>query len=275
MTIADARPYEVIQLDASDGFNGGPPCPEIDPPPSAATLHIRVPRNYSPGLFMVMIFAYGMFRLRARPAIRLTFALIVFSEFVYAFMANDAVDQSHRLFSFYYFLFSTLYLTSFAVIGCAIVVELERTAREAYSRERQLAVSNQSIKTTNTELEQLNGALEDSKRDPAGTSYMPVSTPSASRTGRTLRLCRSVRRAIVSTGEALMERRLADIPTRIEATCKSTSRRANMCSTISRIAFRPNSSSPSPTAMATSPRGRSIATASRCYAAMPSNAATG
>ena len=120
---------------------------------------------YSPGLFMVMIFAYGMFRLRARPAIRLTFALILFSEFVYAFMANDAVAQSHRLFSFYYFLFSSLYLTSFAVIGCAIVVELERTARDAYSRERQLAVSNQSIKTTNTELERLNGALEDSKRD--------------------------------------------------------------------------------------------------------------
>ena len=120
---------------------------------------------YSPGLFMVMIFAYGMFRLRARPAIRLTFAFLLFSEFVYAFMANDAMDQGHRSFSFYYFLFSSLYLTSFAVIGCAIVVELERTARDAYARERQLAVSNQSIKTKNAELEQLNSALEDSKRD--------------------------------------------------------------------------------------------------------------
>jgi hypothetical protein len=79
-------------------------------------------------------------------AIRLTFAFLLFSEFIYVFMANDAVENSHRIFSFYYFLFSSLYLTSFAVIGCAIVVELERTARHAYARERQLAVSNQSIK---------------------------------------------------------------------------------------------------------------------------------
>ena len=131
-------------------------------------LLIPYPINYmyySPGLFMVMIFTYGMFRLRARPAIRLTFLFVLFSEFVFAFMANDTGEPSQRLFSLYYFLFSSLYLISFAVIGCAIAVELERTAREAYSRERQLAISNQSIKTKNTELEQLNNALEESKRD--------------------------------------------------------------------------------------------------------------
>ena len=120
---------------------------------------------YSPGLFEVMIFTYGMFRLRAKPAIRLTLAFLVFSELVYAFMANDAADQSGRVFSPYYFVFSSVYLASFAIIGCAIVVELERTARDAYARQRQLAISNQSIKMKNTELEQLNSALEDSKRD--------------------------------------------------------------------------------------------------------------
>jgi hypothetical protein len=83
--------------------------------------------------------------------------------YMYLFMAKDAVDQGHRVFSFYYFLFSSLYLTSFAVIGCAIVVELERTARDAYSREHQLAVSNQSVKTKNGELEQLNSAMEPSE----------------------------------------------------------------------------------------------------------------
>ena len=131
-------------------------------------LLVPFPTNYmyySPGLFMVMIFAYGMFRLRASPTIRLTFAFVLFSELVYAFMANDAVDDTHRFFSFYYFLFSSLYLTSFAVIGCAIVVELERTARNAYARERQLAVSNQDITTKNAQLERLNDALEESKHD--------------------------------------------------------------------------------------------------------------
>jgi signal transduction histidine kinase/CheY-like chemotaxis protein len=120
---------------------------------------------YSPGLFEVMIFTYGMFRLRAKPAIRLTLAFLVFSELVYAFMANDVVNQSGRVFSPYYFVFSSVYLASFAIIGCAIVVELERTARDAYARQRQLAISNQSIQTKNTELEQLNSALEDSRRD--------------------------------------------------------------------------------------------------------------
>jgi signal transduction histidine kinase/CheY-like chemotaxis protein len=131
-------------------------------------LLVPFPTNYmyySPGLFMVMIFAYGMFRLRARPVTGLTIAFLLFSGFVYAFMANDAVDISDRSFSLYYFLFSSLYLTSFAVIGSAIVVELERTARDAYAREHQLAASNEAVKTKNAELEQLNRALEDSKRD--------------------------------------------------------------------------------------------------------------
>jgi signal transduction histidine kinase len=131
-------------------------------------LLLPFPMNYiyySPGHFMVLIFAHGMFRLRAKPALRLTIALILFSEFIYAYMANDAVEQGERLFSAYYFLFSSLYLTSFAVIGCAIVVELERTARDAYSRQRQLGISNQSVLTKNAELEQLNSALEESKRE--------------------------------------------------------------------------------------------------------------
>jgi two-component system, sensor histidine kinase len=131
-------------------------------------LAVPFPTNYmyySPGLFEVMIFAYGMFRLRARPAIRLTVVFILFSELIYAFMANGAVDKTHRVFSFYYFLFSSMYLTSFAVIGCAIVVALERSARDAYSRERQLAVSNDAIMSKNLELERLNRVLGDSKRD--------------------------------------------------------------------------------------------------------------
>lgn len=132
-------------------------------------LLVPFPTNYmyySPGLFEVMIFTYGMFRLRAKPAIRLTFALLLFSAFVYAFMANDSGGQyGARTFSMYYFLFSSFYLISFAVIGCAIVIELERTARHAFFRERELSFSNDSIKAKNTELESLNGALEDSKRD--------------------------------------------------------------------------------------------------------------
>ena len=121
---------------------------------------------YSPGLFEVMIFTYGMFRLRARPTIRLTFVVLLFSEFIYAYMANDSGGQySSHTFSMYYFLFSSFYLISFAIIGCAIVVELERTARHAFFRERELSFSNDSIKAKNAEMKFLNSALENSKRD--------------------------------------------------------------------------------------------------------------
>jgi signal transduction histidine kinase len=65
----------------------------------------------------------------------------------------------------YYFLFSSFYLISFAIIGCAIVVELERTARHAFFRERELSFSNGSIKAKNAELNFLNSALENSKWD--------------------------------------------------------------------------------------------------------------
>ncbi|MGZ9087952.1 MAG: hypothetical protein ACXW3Q_04320 [Rhodoplanes sp.] len=41
------------------------------------------------------------------------------------------------------------------------------------------------------------------RRPPAGTSNMPVSTPSASRTGRTVMLCRSVRRAMSSASSSI------------------------------------------------------------------------
>ena len=79
---------------------------------------------------------------------------------------------------------------------------------------------------------------------------------------------------IVSTGEALMERRLAEIPTEEWGDVRSTSRRANTFSTISRIRSRPSCSSPSPTTTAICRRGRSFATASRCSAARRSSAAT-
>ena len=57
---------------------------------------------------------------------------------------------------------------------------------------------------------------------------------------------------IVSTGEALMERRLAEIPAEEWAMCGSTSRRANMSSAISRIVSPCSSTNRSPTRRAIS-----------------------
>ena len=80
---------------------------------------------------------------------------------------------------------------------------------------------------------------------------------------------------IVSTGEALMERRLSEIPTEEWVTCRWTSPRANTCSTISRTASQRSSTSRSPTARAICRRARSIATASPSNAGTPSPDVTG
>jgi len=62
---------------------------------------------------------------------------------------------------------------------------------------------------------------------------------------------------IVSTGEALMERRLAEIPQRNGATSRSTLRRGNMCWTIWHTASRPSSTNRLPTSEGNCRRVRS------------------
>lgn len=58
----------------------------------------------------------------------------------------------------YYFLAGMAYLLSFALVGCAVSVELERTARAAFRREHLLSDANR-------ELEALNAALRASERE--------------------------------------------------------------------------------------------------------------
>ena len=79
---------------------------------------------------------------------------------------------------------------------------------------------------------------------------------------------------IVSTGEALMERRLAEIPAEEWGDVQVDVTPREYVLDYLRTAFRPSSPSRSPTGRATSLPGRSIATASRCSAARRSNGVT-
>ncbi len=80
---------------------------------------------------------------------------------------------------------------------------------------------------------------------------------------------------IVSTGEALLERRLADIPTEEWGDLSvDVTPREYLPRLISPIPSRRSSTSPSPTARAISRRVPSIRTASRCSAVRPSSGAT-
>jgi hypothetical protein len=80
---------------------------------------------------------------------------------------------------------------------------------------------------------------------------------------------------LVSTGEALMERRLADIPPRSGETCRSTLRRRRSLPAISPTRSRRSCSKSTQTATATSPRVRCCKTGSPCSAARPWSGATG
>ena len=79
---------------------------------------------------------------------------------------------------------------------------------------------------------------------------------------------------IVSTGEALMERRLSEIPAEEWGDFKLILLRGSMYSITLHTASRPSCSSRSPTRTATCRRGRFCATASRCSAARRWNGAT-
>ena len=79
---------------------------------------------------------------------------------------------------------------------------------------------------------------------------------------------------IVSTGEALMERRLAEIPTEEWGDVQVDITRANMCWIIWRTASRPNSTSRLPIAKVTCRRDRPSEMASRCNAGTPSRVVT-
>ena len=80
---------------------------------------------------------------------------------------------------------------------------------------------------------------------------------------------------IVSTGEALMERRLAEIPTEEWGDVQvDITPRANMCWIIWRTAFRPNSTNPLPIARVTCRRDQPSEMASRCNAGTPSRVVT-
>ncbi|MFZ3005201.1 MAG: hybrid sensor histidine kinase/response regulator [Phenylobacterium sp.] len=93
---------------------------------------------YFIGLLLVMIFMFGLLRLRARPVLFMTVGCLISTCAVLPFASTHGPFEVIQTVSSYYFLSAVTYLLSFAMVGCAIATELEQTARAAFSRERQL-----------------------------------------------------------------------------------------------------------------------------------------
>lgn len=105
---------------------------------------------YYIGLLLVMTFMFGVFRLRAQVVIWLTTSCVL-SALVLRW-APTAPPGTPHLNVPYYFVAAVCYLISFGLVGCAVAVELERTARNAFLRERELAHRQAALSAKNDEL---------------------------------------------------------------------------------------------------------------------------
>jgi signal transduction histidine kinase/CheY-like chemotaxis protein len=158
-------------------------------------LHLLILRNvplsfsyhifYLIGLALIMAFTFCLLRLFSRPVF-IVISTCLFLSFL--FLPLGVVDQALLYFddiqsaamfggegrvrllregsaNIYYYLSALNYLSAFGVIGCVVSSELERTARSAFVRERQLESAGEELARKNLELESLNIALSESERE--------------------------------------------------------------------------------------------------------------
>lgn len=118
---------------------------------------------------MMLMFLFGLFRLPSRLVYALTlfclvasFAFLTFTQTTEAVAPKNLLDYMSKSLS-YYNLAALIYLFSFSVIGCAVAVELERTARAAFTRERALGDRNARLETAQRETRAKTAALVKAK----------------------------------------------------------------------------------------------------------------
>jgi signal transduction histidine kinase len=118
---------------------------------------------------MMLMFLFGLFRLPSRLVYALTlfclvasFAFLTFTQTTEAVAPKNLLDYMSKSLS-YYNLAALIYLFSFSVIGCAVAVELERTARAAFTRERALTDRNVRLETAQRETRAKTAALVKAK----------------------------------------------------------------------------------------------------------------
>lgn len=118
---------------------------------------------------LIMTFMFGLFRLESRVVYRLiafclitSFAFLVFAQTTETTSPKSLLDFLSKSLS-YYNVAAVIFLTSFSVIGCAVAVELERSARDAFTRERQLSDRNARLEASQQETRIKTAALVTAK----------------------------------------------------------------------------------------------------------------
>jgi signal transduction histidine kinase/CheY-like chemotaxis protein len=118
---------------------------------------------------LILMFMFGLFRLPSRLVYALTgfclvasFGFLLFAQTTDASTPKSLVELMSKSLS-YYNVAAVLFLASFSAIGCAVAVELERTARDAFTRERQLSDRNASLEASQRETRVKTSALVKAK----------------------------------------------------------------------------------------------------------------
>ncbi|MEA3029874.1 MAG: two-component system, sensor histidine kinase [Sphingomonadales bacterium] len=118
---------------------------------------------------VILTFMFGLFRLPSRLVYALTLLCLVASFAFLLFTQTTDFQSPKSLMEFmskslsYYNLAAVIYLFSFSLVGCAVAVELERTARDAFTRERQLTDRNARLETAQRETRAKTSALVKAK----------------------------------------------------------------------------------------------------------------
>lgn len=111
---------------------------------------------YFVGLPLVLAFMFSLPRFRAKTTHLLVIIQIAASCFMLPFAVKSGQFDGYGSIVSYYYVAAITYLISFAIIGGAVSVELEQTARRAFARERNMTKSSIDLEEKNRELKRLN-----------------------------------------------------------------------------------------------------------------------
>jgi signal transduction histidine kinase/CheY-like chemotaxis protein len=120
---------------------------------------------YFVGLIMAMAFLSGVLRIRAVLGIILNILSVIAGAIAFQYSYVGSYDSVFSVMNNYYAWAATTYLISFAFIGWVVVVELERTARNTFARERELTQLTASLAEKNSDLESTNHSLNEAQAD--------------------------------------------------------------------------------------------------------------
>jgi signal transduction histidine kinase/CheY-like chemotaxis protein len=123
---------------------------------------------------LILLFMFGLFRVESRLVYALTafclaasFLFLLFTETTEDASPKNLVEYLSKSLS-YYNVAALIFLASFSLIGCAVAVELERSGRQAFARERQLSEKNARLAASRRDIRAKTSALVKAKDELRG-----------------------------------------------------------------------------------------------------------